>query len=283
MHPIPLCTAGHVSRGRDLIGLVTASELKAAVRAGEVIRVRRGVFVCAHADSQLIGAATVGGALTCTSILAEQGVWVGTSTTPHLQMPPTARRPTGSATLHWVHPRFGMETPWRTTRLQALWQAIHCLDAENALAAIESAIHLRFVSGDELKRLLVHAPQRLHSWMRHLSFTSQSGNESVVRVRLQRVGYSVVSQGLVPGMGHEDLVIEDCVGLDVDGRRWHGEDRFLIDRDRDLRVEGFGRSALRIAAPHIWESWPSTLAVIDRVVADALRERRRRGGVLLKP
>jgi hypothetical protein len=274
MHP--LCATGHLSLRRDIV--IADRALAAALRSGRIVRVRRGVLACDHADELEVQAAASGGAVTCTSVLATHGVWVAGSTGFHIQVPPTASRVGHQGTVHWGRPRFGMETPWRASRLQSLWQAMHCLDEENALAAIESAIRLGFVDAAEVRMLVAHAPDRLRPWLRHLCHTSQSGNETVVRVRLQRVGYRVVSQGAVPGMGHEDLVIEDCVGLDVDGRRWHGEDRFVIDRDRDLRVEGLGRSALRIAAPHIWDSWPSTLAVIDRVVADALRERQRRTG-----
>jgi hypothetical protein len=89
----------------------------------------------------------------------------------------------------------------------------------------------------------------------------------------------VQAQGPVPGMGHEDLVVEDCVGLEVDSRTWHdSEDSYVLDRDRDLHVVGLGRVVIRLRPTYITDSWPQTLSVIDRTVADALRERRRRTG-----
>jgi very-short-patch-repair endonuclease len=84
----------------------------------------------------------------------------------------------------------------------------------------------------------------------------------------------VVAQGYVPGLGHQDLVVDDCVGLEIDSREWHGEEQARADGDRDLRSEGLGRHVLRIRPHHVHETWPRTLAVIDRVVADALRLRR---------
>lgn len=180
--------------------------------------------------------------------------------------------------VHWSRPRFGMLDHWTPTHSQILWDAIHCLDEENAIAAMESAIHERFLSRAEVARIALAAPRSLHDGIRRMVSNSGSGAETIVRLRLERAGYQVEAQGHVPGMGHEDLVIEDCVGLDVDGRKWHGEDRFAIDRARDLRVEGLGRRALRITAADIANSWPQTLAVIDRAVSDAQRERRRRRG-----
>jgi hypothetical protein len=80
-------------------------------------------------------------------------------------------------------------------------------------------------------------------------------------------------------MGHEDLVVEDCVGLEVDSRTWHDtEDSYVLDRDRDLHVVGLGRVVIRLRPTYITDSWPQTLSVIDRTVADALRGRRRHTG-----
>jgi hypothetical protein len=184
-------------------------------------------------------------------------------------------------TLHWHRARFGMVNRWTPTNVQMLWTAVHCLDEENAIAAMESALHESFVTSAELSRITTAAPRPLHTGIRQMVSNSGSGLETIARLRLQRAGYLVESQGHVPGMGHADLVIEDCVGLDVDGRKWHGEDRFAIDRDRDLRAEGLGRRALRITAADITDRWPQTLAVIDRTVADAQREQRRRTGRVL--
>ena len=164
------------------------------------------------------------------------------------------------------------------TRMEALWTAIRCLPEEDAMAALESAIHLGFLSEDQVRFLYASAPRRLNDGVCRIIATSESGNETIVRMRLERAGFAVVSQGRVPGIGRNDLVVEDCVDIDVDGRRWHGEDRFAIDRDRDIHVEGLGRRVIRLRASHIHASWPHTLEVITRVVADARRERDRRFG-----
>lgn len=222
--------------------------------------------------------------MTCVSALAQAGVWAGHSRQLHIQLTPSARSAAASDLVrHWEHPRFEMETPWRAGRSQALWRAIHCLDEENALAAMESAIHERYLPAAEVLRIGRLASRRLRPAFRGLIMNSGSGNETIVRLRLQRAGYRVEAQAHVPGMGRQDLLVDECLGLDVDGRKWHeGQDRFANDRDRDIHVEGLGRHVLRLRTSHIFETWPHTLAVIERAVRDAQRERmRRRGRVVI--
>jgi very-short-patch-repair endonuclease len=171
-----------------------------------------------------------------------------------------------------------MDSRVQVTRMQALWRAIHCLDEENAIAAMESAIHTRFLTVAQVKRIGVLAPRRLQPAARRLVPESGSGNETIVRRRIESVGYRVETQAYVPGMGRGDLLVEGCLGLDVDGREWHGEDRYAIDHERDLRAEGLGRHILRISTSQIHVTWPNTIAVIERALNDAMRERDRRNG-----
>jgi very-short-patch-repair endonuclease len=244
---------------------------------------RRGTYACPHLDEEVRASALAGGALTCVSVLRQAGVWAGHSRQLHIQLKPGAASPASPvAVRHWEHPRFEMDSPWKAGRAQALWRALHCLDDENALAALESAIHEAYLPLPVVDRIALLAPRRLQRALGHRITNSGSGNETIVRFRLQRVGYAVEAQAYVPGMGHEDLVVEGCVGLDIDGKRWHsGDDRFAIDRDRDIHVEGLGRRALRLRTSHIFETWPHTLAVIDRAVQDARREQQRRSGRVL--
>jgi very-short-patch-repair endonuclease len=162
--------------------------------------------------------------------------------------------------------------------MQSLWRAIHCLDKENAIAAMESTIHLKFLEVADVRRVARLAPRRLSPDIHHLNPNSQSGNETIVRRRLQCEGYSVETQATVPGMGHHDLLIEDCLAVEVDGKAWHGEDRYESDRSRDLHSEGLGRHVLRLSSRQIHVEWTMTMAVIERMVRDAIAERDRRVG-----
>jgi hypothetical protein len=289
-----LCGIGHVATVPQLRenGLNEAW-LRAAVSRGDIVRLRRGTYGCAHLDTLSSTAARVGGAISCVSLLRESGVWAGHGMRAHIQLPPKASHvlhgllsAEGLAPrYHWERPRFGMETPWRVTRMQALWQAIRCLDEENAIAALESAIHTGFLPFEDVLRLWQLAPRRLREYSGRLVTISGSGNETIVRLRLQRVGHRVEAQGSVPGLGHQDLLVDNCLGLEVDSRAWHdGEVNRAVDYDRDLHAAGLGRATIRILPSHIYATWPQTLAAIERAVADAATGQvRRHGRILVEP
>ena len=238
------------------------------------MRLRRGTYACAHVDASLAFAARHAAALSCVSVLRELDVWAGHDLRVHVQLPLTTSRAAPGAVTHWSTPRFGMSTPWRASTMEALWQAMHCLDEEHAIAAMESAVAEGALTKAQVRELGMVAPRRLQRGIQQLEFTSGSGNETIVRRRLRAVGFAVVAQGEVPGLGHQDLVVEECVGLEIDSRRWHGEDQTPRDRDRDRISEFLGRRVLRISPSHVHTSWPHTLSTIERMVADARRARR---------
>lgn len=276
-----LCALGHTTTTAALRTLgSSAGAVRRAVEEGSVVRVRRGVYACAHLDAPLRSAAASSGLLACVSVLRERGVWVGFDRRTHLTVPPgrTGVTVTPDTRLHWRVPLHGLDPPLRVSRREALWQAMRCLPEEHAIAALESAVRERFLPEEQVVELADGTPRRLLHGVRLLDLRSQSGNETITRLRLLRAGHHVVSQPWLPGVGHGDLLVDDVVGLDIDSRKWHGEDRFEIDRERDLRSEELGRRALRLAPSHIHRTWPHTLAVIKRVVRDALRERGARAG-----
>ena len=158
--------------------------------------------------------------------------------------------------------------------MQALWQAIRCLDEEDALAAMESAIKKQLLSETDVRRLGALGPRRLQPSIRLLVTNSGSGNETIVRLRLLRAGHRVEPQGYVPGLGHQDLIVDDCLALEIDSKEWHEGEQRATDADRDLVSEELGRHVIRIRPAHIHESWPRTLGVIERAVRDAQRLRR---------
>lgn len=176
-----------------------------------------------------------------------------------------------------------MTTPWEVGRRQALWQAIRCLDEENAIAAMESAIHTNYLRENDVRHLGALAPRRLRPLIAQLINNSGSGNETIARLRLLKAGFRVEPQGRLPGVGRQDLVIDNRIGLEVDSKEWHGEHVRALDIERDLLSLGFGRPVLRILPHHIHESWPLTLTVIERMVRDARERDRNRGRIVDTP
>lgn len=159
--------------------------------------------------------------------------------------------------------------------MQALWQATRCLDDENAIAALESAVHSRFLTRSQVREICERAPRRLHDGISRMVDNSGSGLETIARLRLQRAGYDVIAQAKVAGLGHQDLLVDDCVALEIDGGQWHGASQFEVDRERDLQATRLGRRTLRLTSRQVLTTWPDTLTAIARAVADSPGVRNR--------
>ncbi|TFD86091.1 type IV toxin-antitoxin system AbiEi family antitoxin domain-containing protein [Cryobacterium serini] len=289
-----VCSIGHVATTDELFRRgISAREIRAALQAGYIARAARGIYVCAHADAEQRQAAALHAQIACVSAVHRFGVWSGMHSALHLMRPADARgggaiaRPSTDQSgrelhFHGASPRFARTgQSWMVDPLEAVWQAIHCLDEENAIACLESAQHLKFITPAELRRLCVLAPARLAPGLREMEDTADSGLETLTRRRLRHHGFTVVAQGQIGtwrGSIREDLVVDDCVALEIDGRQWHGAARLGSDYDRDLMVEGLGRRTLRLSYQHVMFEWATTLAAIERTVADARRLRDRRHG-----
>lgn len=172
--------------------------------------------------------------------------------------------------MHWATPSGSGGHPLEVPVVDALLQAMRCLGPYDALASIESALHAQRLDEAGLGRLVALAPGWMLPCLARLDRGGQSGLETHSRLLLQDAGYRVRTQVHIPGTSPLDLLVDDCVGVETDGAKAH-ESRFMHDRSKDIVIEGWGIRVLRIGSPHIFESWPDTLATIERMVADARR------------
>ena len=149
-----------------------------------------------------------------------------------------------------------------------------CLPPDDVVAALESALHLKAISRNTFERLIAGAPQRLQHVLEEATPGAQSGYETHSRLRLRRAGYTVIPQVFIPGAGHIDNLIEDCVDLETDGREFHG-DTFEEDRKRDLAVEWMGIRVLRVPARMVDTDWPYISSTVHRMVDEQQHRRGR--------
>ncbi len=260
-----LCALGHVVSTRQLLAAgMTARQLERWVADGSILRLRPGTYACTHLDDEAVIAATAGTRLDCVSLLAripdawtgrgDHGTHVRAITGRHVGVLPPG------AVIH--RPRVG-----EPGLVGALVSASRCLEPVDWLACVESMLHLARIDerGLEILAATVRGPTR--RMLGRLNRDAESGLETHARCRLQDAGFSVETQVTVPGAGRLDLVVDRCVAVETDGRRWH-EHRFLEDRTKDLRVEGWGIRVVRIAPVHLFDEWPETLAAITRMVRE---------------
>lgn len=269
--PVSVLTLlGGVARTSELAaGGVDASAVRSAVRIGRVLRLRKGVYALSALDPDRSHAAGHGGALTCVSVVRAHGLWVldYEPDALHIEVGGHAhsRRDDGCHCVsHWVRasPRLGD----RATLSRALATMYSCQGAEALFAALESALRRRALSRAgrrEVARLLPHSATWLVDFARA---DADSGIESLVRLRLHRLGIRVRTQVDIPGVGVVDFVIGDRLILEIDGKGNHeAAPRRHRDLVRDAVAAALGFETLRFDYALVIHDWA--------LVSDAVRSR----------
>ncbi|MBK4346736.1 endonuclease domain-containing protein [Lacisediminihabitans changchengi] len=168
--------------------------------------------------------------------------------------------------------------PTKSTRLRVgvldcLAQVALSEDEDDAVACIDSALHVGLIAPSVTAVIARRLPARLSHLPQIVDGRSESYLESVARRKLARAGISTELQVAVLGERWIDLLIGDCLALELDGagkyqglsdaeiaRKVHG------DRDRDSFLEALGYHVIRISYRMVIDDWPATLAMIQAVM-----------------
>ena len=247
MDPVqPLLSWGGVARTRQLLTAgVRERELTRAVTAGRIGRPRPGIYALPGTDPLLVRCAATNSRLTCVSAATHHGLWI-------------LRRPekihvlradgTLSAERAVVHRKSwlpGEPEGWVASKADVLLHALQCLPELEALVMVESASQQGF-SMDFLRERL---PGRRNAPARRILDLVDVGAESLLetlaRTHLRRAGLRVEPQVDVRGVGSMDLLVEDCVDVETDGREHEAPKRRLKDYRRDNTAQALGFAVAR--------------------------------------
>lgn len=249
---------------------VSESRIRAAVVRGELLRIRKGWVRLVDASPDLVRAVELGGRIACVSAARHHDLWAPEGTDFHLARPKHAGRTygdLGDAIEHW------QSTPWRlgapiVEPVPALVrQVLLCSHREDALAIIDSALNKNVLSMAQLARIVDALPPRFASVLDEVDPKSQSGLETLCRVRLSILGVRIRSQMMIDGVGRLDLVIGDRVVIETDGRAWHdGPDAFHRDRTRDLALLGRGYIVIRLSYQQVLHEWQLVEPVVRAII-----------------
>ncbi|MFT4260512.1 DUF559 domain-containing protein [Microbacterium sp.] len=271
---------GQIARGTLLrqYGL-SRRRVEAEVSAGSIIRVRQGVFALPVADPAVITAAQHGGALTCRRALRLHGIWMldggeSEEAEVHVWMGGRGRTLHDRADCGCIaHHHSGRAGLGIAPVEEALLHAYHCLDEETFFAALESALAQRKLRRPGLARLRARVPSH-GRWLIDLArFDAESGLESLLRLRLHRLGIRLECQVEIPTVGRVDFVVGGRLILEADGRANHeSPTRRHADRVRDAAASVLGYETLRFDYAQIVHDWPAVEAAI---VAAVVRMRER--------
>lgn len=271
-----------VARGaRDL-------DLTLAVRRGEVARARQGWYTTLAESDPRVRAVRVGGRLTGISAVIAAGGWVLGAFPLHVSVHDNAARLRSPVNrfvklasrhvpglaLHWDDAAVAARgTPTAVDLRDALVRVVLDETLETAVAALDWALHAGLLDRVDFETIMMQLP-RSRAPVRHwVDGRCESLPESLVRTRLRLLGHTVDIQVRLGDLERIDLVVDDVVGLETDGRKYH-LDRFEEDRRRDLDITIAGMHPVRASALAVFRNWPYVVHAVEAAIAARPRARR---------
>lgn len=265
-----LSSAQIVSR-HDLVARGMSSQaITRAVKAQELVRVRRGHYALPDTPRQIVEAVRVGGRIACVSWLSLLGAFVHLVPTLHVQMTPhmsrTRQRRPDEASVHWGRcSRVGL--PHAVSVWDAVRQAVRCQSPRAAIATLDSVLHLGLLTRRELDGIFEELPKRFGVLLGLVDGAAESGPETFMRLNLRALGVRFETQVPIPGVGRVDFVVEGWLIIECDSRAFHeGWDSQVRDRRRDLAAAQLGYITVRPLASDILWRGTDVRHDIERVI-----------------
>ncbi|WP_432943099.1 DUF559 domain-containing protein [Kribbella sp. CA-253562] len=258
----------------DLLAVVSARAIRAALAAGTIRRVAKGVYALPEAPPALTAARSHGGAVSHLSAAQHWKMGVlSAPTLPHVTLRPgRLRRRAGlPCVLHWAHVPVIDDV---TTPVRTVLDCVRTLPLAEALAVADSALHLGLVDHDELLDAAARLSGPHHVRIQRVVGLADRKAESVLESALRAILIEAGVEGFEPqvpvrgggfsarlDLGHRHRRI----GLEAEGFEHHGG-RVALARDcrRLVNLSLRGWLVLRF-------SWEDVMYDPDWIV-EAVRE-----------
>ena len=265
----------------------TRGQLKGAVRRNALVVVRNGWLALPDAPPEIVRCVAAGGRVGCVSAAAHRGLWTPRDAGLHIALPRHAGRielPLPEFVRHWS------SAPWRANPsaieniFDVVRQVAGCCEPEFAVAVIDSALNRGLIRMADVEGILAGLPAPISALAHLVDGASESGLESLCRVRLAGLGLPVRTQVPIDDVGRVDLLVGDRLIIELDGRAWH-EKSFERDRARDLALTLRGYLVLRLTYRMVESEWPLVQLCVLAIVArgEHLWHQRHRREGLVRP
>ncbi len=240
------------------------------MEAGLIVRMRSGLYAASTLPADVMIAIRHGGVLACVSVARANGLWVlPLDGAVHVSLPPHGHAYAHDACTcvqHWSEFQ-----PSRTavTLVDALLQMRLCVGEDAFFAALESALRKRLLTRKARAELRARITESARWLVDFARADADSGLESLLRLRLHRVGLRLRTQVRIPGVGIVDFVIGDRLILEVDGRDGHDDEKSRHkDRVRDAVAAIHGFDTIRFDYGLVVHEWQ---LVEDAILAKIAR------------
>lgn len=267
-----LARIGPIARTAQLRAAgITAREISRAAREGRIRSVRRGVYATADTDQDFLHAAVHGGAPACTVAGRLHGLWMLRADALHVWLGGAGHHAQidDACVIHWDA---GVVELGRLPPVaNVLLQIAHCAGEEVFFAALESALRQNLFPPGRVNWLRRRLPPELKWLIAFARSDADSGLESLVRLRLHKLGITVRTQVLIDDVGEADILIGDRLIIETDGRDNHDGRSFRHkDLRRDAAAAQRGYETLRFDYALIVHDWPRVeAAILSKIKAGA--------------
>lgn len=283
---------GPIARTRALRARgVTKRELARACEAGEVLRIRNGLYAALDTPDDLLHATVHGGSPSCLTAGRLHELWILDDQDPdapeevpalHVWMGHAGEQYhcdrsgcTDTLRLHWDD---GDASAGGLPPIQnVLLQIAFCVGEESFFVALESALRKALLPHAGVTWLRERLPKELRWLLNFARADADSGLESLIRLRLHHLGIAVRTQVSVDGVGEVDFLVGDRLLIEADGKENHDDDPLATDAPvrsrrhkdllRDARAAALGYETLRFDYALIVHDWPTVAAAIVAKVA----------------
>ena len=154
-------------------------------------------------------------------------------------------------------------------------QCIRLLPFDEAVAVLDSALQLKRQSGSaeiDMDRLRLQLPKRLHSVLDAADSRSQSGAETLARLRLARLGIAAQPQQWITSGTRVDLLIGDRLVIEIGSVEFHAHpDRYEADHRRAAVLLALGCDVLEFTTNQIMDDW----SFVEGIIVDRVRRATR--------
>jgi very-short-patch-repair endonuclease len=263
-------------------GVVSAAQLRAGgwshsqikkLRALDWLPVRRGWYASPSANSHVVRAVAAGGALSCVSALRLRGVWVPDSGL-HIRYSERARRSRPGVRSCQPHrldpPILSAVDPIEI----AVASAANCLNAEGLVIVLDSMLNKQIIEMADARSIVAASRFARLNLAERCDPKSESGTETMVRLRLRAAGIHLRSQVVIPGVGRVDFLVGDRLIIEADSREHHVS-KYQVDRTRDRVATALGFLVIRLTYEDVVHRWDMVFGDIRSVI----RRRAHRGPI----
>jgi very-short-patch-repair endonuclease len=160
----------------------------------------------------------------------------------------------------------------------AIASAANCLDAEGLVVALDSMLNKRMIDMAAAKDVVASSRYARLQLAERCDARSESGTETIIRLRLRARGIRLRSQVDIPGVGRVDFLVGDRLIIEADSREHHLP-AYQTDRTRDRVATGRGYLVIRLTYEDVVYRWDAAFADIQSVI----RRRAHRGPITMSP